>query len=206
MLGDLHFPLELPSNEVVPPQGCTPWPRARSEHDGLIQPGCTQLRKRTTSAISPVVHRRPVPMGALNDSSLLFHELPPSLEVDAANRVMKKTEDTVRSSESGPSAVKLPLQNTQRSAPYNGPFTYTRGGSDSGADSSLASIAHYSKPPPMRPVFSQQAAAFSADSTSFWGLDTQPKATKALTSSEPVAATRMQSQRQILELLGSIET
>lgn len=204
MLGDIHFPLELPSNEPVLPHDCPPWQRTRFEHAGLTQPRHNQLRKRAAPEESSVVHRRPVPMGALNDSLPMVHELPPSFGLSAASRVVGNPEFTVNPSDSGAFAVKISSQNSSRSGPHNRPFTYTAHGSNSGTASGLIPIARCSKLPPMQPVFSQQAAAFSADSTSSWGLDTQPKAPKAPAASEPATSTRMKSQKQILDLLGSI--
>lgn len=207
MLGDLHFPLELSSdNEPALPRDGTSHSRNRFEHAGVNQSRFTQSRRRSTSETSSVVHRRPVPIGALNDSLLMVHKLPPSPEADAANKATRRIESTVNLSEPSSFAVNIPLQNTYWPRPYDVPSAYTEHGPNPGTASGSISITQYSKPPPMQSVYSRQAVAFSADSTSSWGLDTQPKRSKEPMASEPMVATRMQSQKQILDLLGTIDT
>ncbi|KAJ4987570.1 hypothetical protein SVAN01_06883 [Stagonosporopsis vannaccii] len=201
MLGDLQFPAELPSNDSGLPPGYPPRLRAKLDQLGLARTMRTQPRSRTTSEYSPRVHRRPVPANALSDSLLTVHELPSTLTAqdtmlkasnDPSNLMTTSTFATELSS--NPSANQRPASYTTYQSQWDPEAPRT------------SSNRHCSAPPPFVPMRGECAAAFSADSTSSWGLNTEPKQPNGHSAQESVRFTRVQNQKRLMELLGSIDT
>jgi len=202
MLGDLHFPAELPSNDPGPPPGYPPRSRATSDQVGMLRTSHLELRNRTMSEIRPVIERRPVPTNAFSDSLLTFHELPKSVAPHNASLPVSNAffQGNTRPLTPGTSSGD-PLQSeiSQR------PSSYTAHQSQWHAKAPMsAPNRHYSAPPPIPVTQPDYAAAFSAEFTSSWGLDTQPKVLHLPRAQEPVKATRMQSQKRMMDLLGSL--
>ena len=206
MLGDLHFPVELPGNDPGPPPGYPPRTRARFDQLGLSRSKHTQLRKRTTSETPLMVQRRPTPANAHSDSLLTSNQVPTPLAVQEA--VSSRTEQVLCSSVPEPLAIELSTESTHQSHVQNRASSHTAQAPIWVApDASLQSSRHYSAPPPIPLAFNVNAAAYSANSTSSWGLGTQPNMPEAPNAQKPPpAATRMQSQKHLLNLLGSIDT
>lgn len=205
MLGDLHFPVELPSNDPGPSPGYPPRLRAQSENAGLIRSRLTERRKRTTSETPPVLHSRPFPTSALSDSLLTVHELPSVHTIPYIHSSPSRSElashsygSAVYATDRPPQTVLLPQLHDTSLLPSS------RGSASTDAAPSSRRTKRHSAPPPQRSLPNENIAMFSADSTSSWGLDTQPKKPKASGAQEPAVATRMQSQKQMLDLLGSI--
>lgn len=201
MLGDLYFPVELASNDPGPPPGYPPQLRARSDQVRMSQTSYIQLRNRTMSEMPPAVHRRPLPTNTISDSLLTVHELPPLL---APHNTPLPVPSAVRSSNTRPLATGSSSEALYQSNNSQRPSSYAA--QQSHWSTQAPANKHYSAPPPAPVSHTGYAAAFSADSTSSWGLDTQPKAPKTPRAQEPAVATRMQSQKRIMDLLGSIGT
>lgn len=201
MLGDVHFPVEIHKNHPGSPPGYPSWLGAMSDQVGLARPTNTQPRRRTASETSRGVYRRPLPINALSDSLLTVHELPSALG----------TPDTTLQSQNRPShttygssfAVELPSNPPSNQRPTSYDANQSRWSTDSPATNSNR---HYSATPPVATIRNEWATAFSADSTSSWGLDTEPKKPKEHTAQVPKQFTRMQSQKRLMDLLGSIDT
>lgn len=201
MLGDLHFPAELPSIDPGPPPGYPPRSRTQPDQLGSARPVSTQSRRRTTSEIPPRVHRRPLAANALSDSLLAVDELPPSLA--AHNVVSQASSDTSQSVNKSSFATEL-----SSNPPMNErPASYASDRSVYCPQPPLASSnRHYSAPPPAIPLRNEWVAAFSADTTSSWGLDTEPRQPRGYSAQETTKFTRMQTQQRLMDLLGSIDT
>ena len=204
MLGDLRFPVELPSNDPGPPPGYPPRIRADSDQVGLARSTHTQSCRRTTSETPPSVHRRPLPANALSDSLLTVHELSPSFATQNTETAISSMAQ--RSVGLAPSASELFSDDVHQSyMKQRRPYTAQQP-QWSTVSPGLMSTRYYSAPPPVPYTLNEQAAAFSANSTSSWGLDTQPKVPKAPSAQEPATTTRMHSQKRVMDLLGSIGT
>ncbi|XPS80104.1 hypothetical protein M3J07_012091 [Ascochyta lentis] len=203
MLGDLHFRAELPNNEANPSSDNRSQVRARPGQTELSRLRYTQLGERTTSDMSPMLNRRPVPMNAVSDPLLTVNELPSSLAINTANMKLRKGEESTLSLPTLDSlTIEQPPHTVYRPPTASQPHTHTCENKNRALKSS--------PPPPSHPVFNQYAAAFSADSTSSWGLDTQPQPqsqTPSIRSPQHgPATTRMQRQKQTMDLLRSIGT
>ncbi|KAJ8109604.1 hypothetical protein OPT61_g7337 [Boeremia exigua] len=199
MLGDLHFPTELPSNSD-PPTAYNSQKRTRFDQTRSTLPSYIQPKRRVTTETPHRVHRRPLPANALSDSLLTVHELTPAPPVpEKISNALD--EDSYRPLTTGLASVAVHQQYTnQRPSSYSVDHSHR-----AMAAPAPVSNRHYSAPPPLASVRNEYAAAFSADSVSSWGLNTEPRGPKAPSVPVPTKATRMQSQRRIMDLLESIE-
>jgi hypothetical protein len=209
MLGDLNFPSELPGTTYDSDASLNNPIRSQenSERLGLTRSRNTQWRKRTTSETLPVrnrqpVHPRPVPTNALSDSLLTIHEFP-SYNTNVA---LQRDKLPLQPSVFEPLVTEMPLRSSSQpqvrerhdSLPIQAPTWPVA------AQGPISNVRH-SAPPPSNSFHNEHVAAFSAESTSSWGIDTQPNLLKAPRTQEPRTVTRMHSRRQMMDLLGSIE-
>ena len=206
MLGDLHFSAELPSHDPGPPPGYPPRTRARSDQLGLSPSTYTQSRRRTASEIPVVVHRRPVPANSHSDSLFVSSQIPTSFPVQKA--IPSGIEQVPQPYMTRPVANELATQGSHQSYMQHRPSSYSNAQSAfwAAGDSSSQSSRHISAPPLLPLASNVNVAAYSAESTGSWGLDTQPRVSKQQpTRGPPAATTRMQRQKHLLSLLGSID-
>jgi hypothetical protein len=202
MLGDLQFPAELPSNDPGPLPGYPPRSRAASTQVAMHRTSHLEMRNRTTSETRPVIQRRPVPINAFSDSLLTVHELPQSL---APHNTPLPVPNAVFPNNDRPSTLGTPSDNLLQSEISQRPLSYAAHQSQRHTEAPIpTSNRHYSAPPPVPVTRPDYATAFSTESTSSRGLDTQPKALHLPRAQVPVKATRMQSQKRMMDLLDSI--
>jgi hypothetical protein len=202
MLGDLHFPAELPSNDPKPPPGYTSRSRKASDQVGILQPSHLEMRNRTMSETRPVIQRRPIPTNAFSDSLLTVHELPQSL---ALHNAPLSAPNAVLHSNIRPLTPITPSGGPLQSEISKRPSSYTAHQSQWRTQAPTpAPNRHYSTPPLIPVTQPGYIAAFPAEFTSSCGLATQPKVLNLPRAQEPVKATRMQSQKRMMDLLGSI--
>lgn len=202
LMGDLHFSTEPIKNDP----GLSPeYPLRRSAFDqvGLTQNNSTKLRYRTMSDTAPVIRRRPIPSHALIDSLLTVHDLPPlSAPGTAASKVPKTHPLSYARPSTSESQSGLPphMCTVEQPSSYN-----TRQLQQNSRTPTPVPNRHYSAPP--APVaYSGHVAATSAESTNSRAIGTQPKEPRTIPGLDSVKATRMQSQKRMMDLLSSIGT
>lgn len=199
MLGDLHFRVELPSNDPGPPPGYPPRSRAAPDQAGTYRASHLEIRNRTISETRPVVHRRPVPTNALSDSLLTVYELP---SLSTPCNAPLPLSNTLVHSNIRPSVSETSSSDARQVENGQRPSSYTAHQSRWHMQPPIpVPNRHHSAPPVAQPDY---PGSFSAESTSSWGLHTQLKAPRASQTQESLKATRMQSQKRMMDLLDSI--
>lgn len=202
LMGDLHFPTEPFKNDP----GLSPeYPPRRSAFDqvGSNQNNSTGLRYRTMSDTVPVIRRRAIPTHALSDSLLTVHDLPPlSAPGTTASTVSKPHPRSYARPSTSESQSGLPphVCTGERPSSYN-----TRHSQQDSRTPTPVPNRNYSAPP--APVaYSGPVAATTAESTNSRAIGTQPKEPRTIPGLDSVKATRMQSQKRMMDLLSSIGT
>lgn len=204
MLGDLHFPAELASINPKSPSDNPPRSPAKSDQIRMNRVSHDQLRNRTMSDTVPIVHRRPVPTNAFSDSMLTMHEIPPSL---VQQNTLLRVPSAERTSETHSLATETPLYGLHQPSNSRRPSSYTAHQSHWGTQTRTPyPNRHLSAPSAAPDAHIGYADAYSAESTGSWGLDTQPTGPRAPRAQKSATATRMQSQKQMMDLLGSLGT
>jgi hypothetical protein len=202
LMGDLHFSTEPIKNEPRPSPEHSPRQSAFAQV-GTIQDNSTGLRYRTMSETAPVIRRRPIPTHALSDSLLTVHELPPLLAPGVTASTVSNAHPLsyarLSTSES-PSGLLPQVRTSERPSSYS-----TRQPQQNSRTSTPIQSRHYSAPP--APVsYSGHVATTSAESTNSRAIGTQPKEPRTIPGLDSAKATRMQSQKRMMDLLSSIGT
>ena len=202
LMGDLGFSTEPIKNDP----GISPeYPLRRSAFDqvGSTQNNSTELRYRTMSDTAPVIRRRPIPTHALSDSLLTVHDLPPLSAPGTAASTVPKTHPLSYAcplTPESPSGLLPQVCTSKRPSSYN-----TRQSQQDSRTPTPIPNRHYSAPP--APVaYSGHVAVTSAESTNSRAIGTQPKEPRTIPGLDSVKATRMQSQKRMMDLLSSIGT
>ncbi|KAJ4365464.1 hypothetical protein N0V95_000399 [Ascochyta clinopodiicola] len=199
MLGDIHFRVELPSNDAIPPPDTPAQPRASSRAE--LSSSRYAARTRATSDMSP---RRPIPTNTISDSYLEVHEPPPSLLTNTANTRLRKAEDEV--SLQFPTPDSTTSQPTYQAQIYSQPLSHS---TPENIHSGVATPPRTLDPPiHAHTLPGHRATASSIDLAGSWTRDArpQPQNPSAPAERHRAAASRMQRQKQMLDLLGSIGT
>jgi hypothetical protein len=202
LMGDLHFSTEPIKNDPGPLPENRPR-RSAFDQVGPAQNNSTGLQYRTMSETAPVIRCRPIPTHALSDSLLTVHELPPLLAPGITASTVPKAHPLSYArplTSESPSGLLPQVRTSERPSSYS-----TRQSQQDSRTSTPVPNRHYSAPP--APVsYSGHVATTSAESTNSRAIGTQPKEPRTIPGLDSVKATRMQSQKRMMDLLSSIGT
>lgn len=202
MMGDLHFPAELPSssNDRGPPPTKELPLRTASEHFGEGRASHSASWNRTISGIPRSIRRRPVPSNALIDSILTIHELPPS---SAPCCPFSSVTTTVLPSYIPPIAPESSSSGSSQWRNVPRSHSYSAHRSIQGEQISISiTNRHFSAPV----TYSADTTTLSAERTKSWVIDAEQRAPLTPPERNSMKMSRMQSQKQMMDLLSSISS